>query len=285
MTFHTAIAGMLLVLAAPVGAETFHACDQFITTLPATLSTQGVYCLSQDVSTAQTSGNAISIANNNITIDCNGYKIGGLGGGASTDAYGIFAMDRLNITVRHCSVRGFRVGVALIGPSASGGLIEDNRLDQNRVAAIYTGGKSHTIRRNLISDTGGRPATNAAGIRAGGDAVEVSDNSITHVFASGTDALTGSAVGIAFNGAGSVARGNRIQNLLRGGTGETTGIDAYGAYITVEGNSMVLMNTDAAAAGRGVWGGIKTACRDNVISGWTNALELCSVALDNLSAP
>jgi len=46
-------------------AETFHTCGNIIASLPTVLSSQGVYCLSHDLTTAITSGNAITV---NINI-------------------------------------------------------------------------------------------------------------------------------------------------------------------------------------------------------------------------
>src|SRR5688572_29125412 len=115
MTLRALVTCALLAGAAPASAETFYACDTIIDALPATIATQGVYCLTQDVSTAIASGNAITINANNVTLDCNGYKIGGLSAGASTSAYGVHATDRANVTVRQCSIRGFRYAVVFDG--------------------------------------------------------------------------------------------------------------------------------------------------------------------------
>jgi len=286
MTLRALVTCALLAGAAPASAETFYACDTIIDALPATIATQGVYCLTQDVSTAIASGNAITINANNVTLDCNGYKIGGLSAGASTSAYGVHATDRANVTVRQCSIRGFRYAVVFDGTSASGGVIEDNRLSENRDTAISVTGNGHTIRRNLISQTGGRPTSAAAGIRLSGDLHDVSDNNIHHVFASGTSGISGVAVGIDLNGSkGTVVRGNRVQGLYRGGTSSAYGIDALGEQTTLEGNSLALLNVGAEGAGYGIWGNTKTACRDNLVSGWTTPIQLCTVLLDNVVDP
>ena len=49
--------------------------------LPYTISAQGVYCFTQHLGTNMTSGNAITINTNNVVIDLNGFKLGGLGAG------------------------------------------------------------------------------------------------------------------------------------------------------------------------------------------------------------
>jgi len=92
-------------------AQSYDNCTGFITSLPATISTQGTWCLNKDVSTAVTSGAAITIAANNVTLDCNDFKLGGLAAGLTTQAVGVYALDRFNISVRHCNIRGFYFGI------------------------------------------------------------------------------------------------------------------------------------------------------------------------------
>src|SRR5690242_4309124 len=98
------LAGALLVPAAAAAAESYDNCSNTISSLPAVIATQGTWCLKGDLSTAITSGTAITINTNNVTIDCNNFKLGGLAAGAGTSTYGIFASNRLNATVRHCNV-------------------------------------------------------------------------------------------------------------------------------------------------------------------------------------
>src|SRR5690554_5554987 len=77
-----------------------------IDSIPAVISSQGVYCLKKHVSGALASGAAISVNTNNVTIDCNEFKIGNLAAGPATQATGISASGRNNVTVRNCGIRG-----------------------------------------------------------------------------------------------------------------------------------------------------------------------------------
>src|SRR4249920_1444376 len=79
-------------------AQSYDNCTGFITSLPATISTQGTWCLKQDLATAVTTGSAILINTNNVTIDCNDFKLGGLGAGLATLANGIYSLNRVNAT-------------------------------------------------------------------------------------------------------------------------------------------------------------------------------------------
>ena len=94
MTIKTwALPGLLAVLACKPAsaAESYDNCAGFITSLPAVISSQGTWCMKQDLATAVTSGFVITVATNNVTIDCNNFKLGGLAAGAGTQASGIFA--------------------------------------------------------------------------------------------------------------------------------------------------------------------------------------------------
>src|SRR5690606_9038683 len=128
------LAAWWLAAPAPARAETSTTCTGFIDSVPAVIGTQGIWCLRRDVSTAQATGNAIEIAANNVTIDCNDFKIGGLAAGDASRANGIYAHNRKNAVIRNCNIRGFNRGILLTGESgtqdrSAGHLVEDNRVD------------------------------------------------------------------------------------------------------------------------------------------------------------
>src|SRR5690606_27849039 len=152
-------------------AQSYDNCTGFIDSLPATITRQGTWCLRKDLSTSITSGAAITITANNATIDCNDYKIGGLGAGSASQASGISAVDRQNATIRHCNVRGFYSGIDLLG--GAGHLVEDNRLDNNLRYGIHVIGDNGRVRRNAVYDTGGAAGVSTVtGIYAYADIVD-----------------------------------------------------------------------------------------------------------------
>ncbi len=104
---------------------------QEILSIPVIITTQGVHCFKSDKVSSATSGNLIEIQANNVTIDMNGFKLGGSGAGIGTSANGIFALNRKNITIRNGTIRGFRTGVRLAQLSgiSSGHQLEDLLLD------------------------------------------------------------------------------------------------------------------------------------------------------------
>jgi hypothetical protein len=264
-------------------AQSYDNCGSFITSLPAVITTQGTWCLKQDLATAITSGNAITINTNNVTIDCNDFKLGGLSAGLATTANGIYASNRTNATVRHCNIRGFAYGVNFDGASSAGHLIEDNRFDGNTAVGIRVSGDGSTLQRNRIFDTGGSTAfADADGIIAV-DAVDVLNNTVSGLTA--TEGGNGHAYGIQTqNDAGSSINGNRVRGLLADGTGVAIGIrNSAAGRVTMRGNELL---------GSAAVGSIGMDCFDadnsakhNHIDAFATAFSVCSDDGDNIVRP
>ena len=257
-------------------AETFHTCGTIINTVPTVITTQGVYCLSHDLATAITSGNAISVNANNVVLDCNGYKIGGLAAGTSSNTSGIYAdTSRLNITVRNCGIRGFYAGISLNG--GAGHLIEDNRLDNNLETGIFVNGDNNLVQRNRVYDTGGRPNKSASyGIFANADVI---DNTVAGLFATLIDTYPQA---ITLFGDGTEARGNRVRGLVVGGGGYAVGINVNSSGVTVRNNSVALKT---ATNGEGIFGAsaTDTFCTGNTVAKFNSPFVACQDAGGNAS--
>ena len=277
---HRSFASLFLLFnlhVATAHAETFHTCGTIIASLPTVISTQGVYCLSHDLTTAISSGNAIAIQTNNVTIDCNGYKIGGLAAGNTSNAVGIYASDtRLNLTVRNCGIRGFEWGIDFEG--GSGHLIEDNRLDNSLYVGMYVQGDNNTIRRNRIYDTGGYIA--AASATALVVQADVIDNTISGVFAIGANPNLG---GIELQGPNTVASGNRVSGLAVTGSGQAFGIYAENDSISIRDN--FVSASTVAINGTGILGGgvTDTICSGNHVYKFSSAINVCKDGGNNVS--
>lgn len=241
-----------------------------ITSMPAVITTQGVYCLKQHMPMNLASGAAITVNVNNVTIDCNEFKIGNLEAGTTNNAVGISANGRLNLTVRNCGIRGFRSGVQLVNGDYR---VEDNRFDLNTQTGIFVSGDGSAVRRNDVVDTGGSPLaglTEFHGISVDGD-IDIIDNNVSGV--ASTAGGNGGVYGIRTSGADSgTIRENRIRNLAPDGSGFQRGIwNQDGGHNTVEHNTVVL---SAGILGLGD-GGIRCgdglilsgASRDNTVVG------------------
>jgi nitrous oxidase accessory protein NosD len=220
-----------------------------ITSLPATISTQGIYCFTGNLATNLASGNAIEITVNNVTIDMNGYKLGNLAAGAGTEAFGIFANQKKNITIRNGIIRGFLAGISLHDDSpytvSSGHLVEDIRAEGNTQAGIVVKGTDNVIRNNQVVFTGGStvliddtiPVVDAFGIVHYGPGARVINNVITETVGRDSDGSFGGGNGIwIFAADNSVVEDNRISDTL-----DVSGI-SYGIRIWGSSNVMVLDN-------------------------------------------
>ncbi len=255
-------------------AESYDNCTGFITSLPTTITSQGTWCLKQDLSTAITSGMAINISTNNVTIDCNDFKIGGLAAGAGTQAEGIYAAAVQNVTVRNCNIRGFAHGIYL--GTYGGFVVEDNRLDGNTKTAMYVFGDGSVVRRNRVFDTGGSTTdTSAYGI-ATVYSVDVLDNTVSGVAA--TVGGNGYAYGISvqLNDGGSISN-NRVRAVLADGTGQASGIGFSGGSSrnTIRGNDVI--GSSAPGINYGLQcGNANQHAKDNVINGFATGILTCT---------
>ncbi|MDN5781749.1 MAG: right-handed parallel beta-helix repeat-containing protein [Luteimonas sp.] len=290
LTAPALLVGALFLPPSAQAAESYDNCSHFIDSVPATITSSGVWCLDKDLSTAIASGNAISISANNVVLDCNHFKLGGLAAGNGSRTLGIAAFDRQNITVRNCNIRGFNIGILL--SEGSGHLVEHNRLDNNLITGIYLSAASNSIvRENRVYDTGGYPDNNTRyGIRAyGGDAIEVTHNIVAGVF--GTSGYGNHVIGIdRLNYVSDVdmtsARitGNRVSGLVPSGTGtiayglnNSSAGSTYGMNIFA-GNDLFMATPVSGSVGiQCSYNGISV--RNNNIRGFATAVD--SICLDD----
>jgi hypothetical protein len=204
---------LLLLPAQPAHAET-RRCTA-IESLPAVIGAQGVYCLKKDLSTSISTGEAIDIRANNVTLDCNHWKIGGLGGGPDTTAIGIRVVSRKGVTIRNCGIRGFQYGIHVTGSAAVYQLLEDNRIDLSTTCGILiSGGGRWTVRRNRIYDSGGNG--HACGIWMRGPG-EVIDNTVQAVISTGVQNTSQGIYVNSLSGSSFVLR-NRVVDVHGDGT-------------------------------------------------------------------
>lgn len=247
-------------------AQSYDGCAGFIDSVPATITTQGVWCLRRDLSTAITSGAAITIAVNNVTIDCNDFKLGGLAAGNGSRADGIHTQDRQNMTVRNCNIRGFYNGVR--AEAGAGHLVEDNRFDNNLRQAILMYGGNNRIRRNAVYDTGGAAGANSAfGIYAFAD---IEDNIVSHLYADGINTYVYGIYGL---GAGTVVRGNRVYGLVVAGNGEAVGlVGAFGVRVS---DNHVTNGVPTPGVGISGIGTNATFCSGNTVMRFAIPLDAC----------
>jgi hypothetical protein len=207
---YLSLALVVLSFSPPSQAETLNCTP--ITSLPTTISTQGLYCLTGNLATAQTVGLAITINANNVTLDLNGWKIGGQAAGTGTAAWGIISAAA-NVTVKNGIVRGFYRGIELHG---RGAVVRDMLVDQNTAVGIVVGGPGAVVEHNQVVDTGGSTTSrnvSALGIWAYTSSVgaRISDNTVSGLGATGA----GDEFGIIADGPNSTVRDNVVSDSAK----------------------------------------------------------------------
>jgi hypothetical protein len=220
------------VITHAVRAETLNCTP--VTSLPAVITTQGIHCLTGNLATNITSNPAITITANNVTLDLNGWKVGGQAAGNGTNAVGI-GSNANNVTIRNGIVRGFRIGIALLG---RGAVVEDMLVDQNTEIGIYVAGQGAIVRRNQVVDTGGstaEPDVEAIGIEADGNGSRVEHNLVSGLTATGSSDETG----IEVDGTNSLA----INNFVTDAAKPTSGADSSGFFVGPAATVNIVGNT------------------------------------------
>src|SRR5690606_5376874 len=225
--------------------------------------------------TAQASGSAVEIAANNVTIDCNGFKIGGLAAGDASTAAGIHADGYRNAVARNCSIGGFHHGIHLTGGSgtlldSTGHLAEDSRIDNSpRTGIRIHPGRGTMVRRERVFDPGGAPdEVYAPGIYAQADVV---DNLVARLFATGAN---GYPRAINVYGGGNLVSGNIAYGMVPSGPSGT----GQGIYMGGRGNLARDNHVHLAPSGAGI--GIRVTdpfnyCAANTVGGFATPIDGC----------
>jgi len=303
---------VLAVVPAGVDAETMNCME--VPSVPFTIDVQGVWCFRRHLTSAVTAGNVLTIGVNNVTLDLNGFKLGGLNAGPASTATGIYAQDRKNLVIRNGIVRGFRVGIEIHGDQSEGNLIEYVQAEQNIETGIHINGASNTVRRNRVIDTGcgesdGQTVSAAAtGIRVGvASFTRIMGNDIARVRASRLSSESASARGISLeDAAGTIVQGNRITDVRADAFAgraygivsdrsvfvqhnriagvQHTGGNAYGMYCDggclVRGNVIALISADPGDAYGYYFYDENGGYRDNVVGGIGSAAAAFSGGAD-----
>jgi hypothetical protein len=281
----TALALMLLaLLCAPSAraAQSYDSCTGFITSLPATINSTGIWCMKQDLSSAISSGTAIAINADDVTIDCNEFKLGGLAAGAGTQTYGIKATNHTNTTIRRCNIRGFYYGIGLLG-TGSGHLVEDNRFDSNTFIPMLVRGDNSVVQRNLVFNSGNSTVSNYAyGIYTQGG-VDILDNTVSGVVAHAGD--NGGAVGIqSETTATRRIIGNAVRGLAKDGAGSAFAIyTPTSDRVSIHDNELV---GDQDALSQAIHCQSSNArASDNTLSAFGSDIVICHDSGGNASIP
>jgi hypothetical protein len=193
-----------------------------ISAVPFTISAAGSYCLTKDISTPSTTGVAISVTSDDVSIDLAGYTLGNLLAGTGTQAIGIQGIGLNNVTIQNGTVRGFYIGIQLAGASgrstsSSGHLVTNVRADLNRFIGIQVLGSGIVVSQTQILHTGGSTASGVeftVGLHIGGDGAQAVNNSVVDTIPPpSSNLVTGILINAQNNFTGAVAEFNRVSNV------------------------------------------------------------------------
>jgi len=150
---------LVLVAAVLLNAASLQAADNFyviatgpptvgtkITSLPYTITASGYYYLTGNLSYA--GGNAITVNNDNVTIDLMGFSL--IGPSNSSLYSGIYMNGRKNVEVRNGTVSGWHLGVSEYSNAGSHHRMIGVRANGNRYG-IYLNGTDHLIKGCIAS--------------------------------------------------------------------------------------------------------------------------------------
>lgn len=273
-TFKALRSSLLLLVAGgfalpAIAAQGTASCKGYIDSLPATVSSQGVWCLRKNLSFSG-SGAALLVTGNNVTIDCNDHAIQGQFWDTIFAASAVGSTPVVNLTVRNCLVRGFANAIATQG---DGHLIERNRILEASYTGIQTQGDGNVVRRNQVAYVGGIVAEAAPniGIRVLGRDGRVLDNDVRGLWANpGADF---EAVGIVIENG--IAQRNRISDMDGSSPARVIGIRLVNAIARdnlVSRTSAVPAPTRVGIEGNGTQASI---CQDNTTMFFTPATVGC----------
>jgi len=149
-----------------------------ITSLPYTINNSGFYFLSSDLTTT---GNGITVAVNNVTIDLMGFSLIGPGGGGE----GISVINRTNVEIRNGTVRNFYYSI--LGNNVSANIRISNVRVLSNAFGIQLPGKGNLVNGCSCSNNGG------VGILVGSGTIIncVSNNNSTGIILSGPGSVIG----------------------------------------------------------------------------------------------
>ena len=236
-----------------------------IVSLPYTITIQGNYCLVQNLSTAVTAGNAITIASDFVNLDLKGFKIGGGAAGPGTQANGVYARDRQNVSIKNGNIRGFFRAVYLEDTTGTftasqGHVVQNVRADENTYEGIHVQGRGNVVRNNQVVTTGGTTVfgadADAYGIHMEGPEARVLNNDVTDTNPAGA----GAGIAIAVEQAGAaVVEKNRLANSIPN--------NSYGVKL-VSGDDILVIGNRIARTAFGVFYDTATGrYRDNLATG------------------
>ena len=235
-----------------------------------TIKASGSYCVTANLTATS---NGISIAADNVDLDCGGYTIDGSAQALSTSKRGVVGTDLSGVTVRNCTTKGFIEGIRLTG---TGNSIRDNVVIAPTSRGIYVDGEENIIEGNRISDAGGTSnlSWGAFGIYALGSSI-IRDNVVSGVVPTAGSNKSGYGIYTSRNDAG-VLQGNTVRNVLGDGGQIAMALTAHGSANAVL-RENILVNPPGSYGYALYCSGAGSVTNGNIFQGFDNGISaLCT---------
>jgi hypothetical protein len=265
----------LCFAAAPLAALAESTHCTVITSLPANLSSAGVYCINQDLTLAGSTGSAVFVDADSVTLDLNGHALRS-NAAANSATTGVVVVDHKYFTITDGTVAGFAQGISVEsvpgGSRSRGGIISDVKVQRSFIFGIGMDCDGCVVRDSLVTDTivpASITGFSAIGISATGTGNQVSGN---RVFDTHTKSGGGLSFAVALSGSNSVAAQNYVAN--------DEILNANEVGISSTGTNNVLIGNQAQGMGVGFFlEDPSTKYRDNTQSGCTSGFNGAAIDL------
>jgi hypothetical protein len=259
-----------------------------ITALPATIAAPGVYCLVGNQSVNLASGNAVTIAADDVVLDCVDQTITNTATAPNGNAVGIYLASRRNVVVRNCRITGgFATGIQAYQNNAAANANAYLTFKDNYIAGpfwygILAYGSGIEITGNRIYDIGGRGSF-AMGIRIGGSNLAGQPRFflLRENLVAGTTSTVNNAYGIYSDNSNAAII---LNNAVSGTTAVSTSYNSYGVRVA-SGTFNRITDNHVVGSGKANDVGIQSAsgtdaCHDNFLRNSTTTLG-CDASLGN----
>jgi hypothetical protein len=233
------------------------------------LSAEGVYCLTQDLHYSGTSGQAINITANSVTLDLNGHAVRS-NSAANVQSVGVNVAGQKYFTIIDGTIAGFSRGVAVVDDGSThsqGGLIANLKIQRSFLYGMLIACDGCVVRDNMVTDTN-LPASfvgyGAVGIAVEGTGAQVRGNRVFNTYS--TMSQGQQAYGFAVGASNSLILDNYTANEQLGSS-PVTGFIISGVYDLLEKNQAQGFTTCYWLQGAGM------KYRDNLSGGCTDAFD------------
>jgi parallel beta-helix repeat protein len=208
---------------------------------PYVISNSGSYRLTSNLTVTSTSADAIGVNANHVTIDLNGFSIGGPGG--STSNGGINGASAGALTVENGSVTGFPGGYGIV--TGKNGIVRNVQVDADYGG--ISGGAGSLITGNTANDS-----ITDAGIYCSGSQCVISNNAANGnphygVYCGSTCQISGNTIDNNGNGGINAGAGSTISGNVANSNSTSPGILCNGNACAISNNTANSNSVDGIA--------------------------------------